>query len=205
MDPTRLQGQRLRRIRRLLILLNPSMRMNCLTRLTWLWGIRSRTIRPWRCTMTDPGALVYVVDDDASVREGVARLIRSAGLMAKTFASGEEFLDTSRPEVPNCLVLDMDLPGLTGLDLQQELARANVRIPIIFLTGHGDIPTTVRAIKAGALEFLTKPFDDEALLDAIRRGIAIDQSALQQSRNPTLRTNLKEFHPFKLDTVNQCL
>ena len=155
--------------------------------------------------MTDPGALVYVVDDDASVREGVERLIRSAGLMAKTFASGEEFLDTSRPEVPNCLVLDMDLPGLTGLDLQQELAKANVRIPIIFLTGHGDIPMTVQAMKAGAVDFLTKPFDDEDLLHVIRQAIARYRTPQQQCRTSVSKTTMKEFYPFLLDTINECL
>src|SRR5882762_10443204 len=118
---------------------------------------------------------VYVVDDDASVREAVGSLIRSAGLKVRTFGSAQEFLATPRAEVPSCLVLDLHLPGLSGLDLQQELARADVRIPIIFLTGRGDIPTSVRAIKAGALEFLTKPFDDEDLLNAIRDGIAQDR------------------------------
>src|SRR5688572_24147283 len=114
-------------------------------------------------------AFVYVVDDDPSVREGVARLIRSAGVMTQTFASGEEFLATARPKNPSCLVLDVSLPGLTGLDLQQELANSGVQVPIIFLTGHGDIPMTVRALKAGAVNFLTKPFDDEDLLNAIRQ------------------------------------
>jgi FixJ family two-component response regulator len=116
--------------------------------------------------MSDTG-FVYVVDDDASVREGVARLIRSAGVMTQTFASGEEFLATARPKKPGCLVLDVNLPGLTGLDLQQEMAKSGVELPIIFLTGHGDIPMTVRALKAGAVNFLTKPFDDEDLLNAI--------------------------------------
>ena len=119
--------------------------------------------------MSDTGALVYVVDDDASAREGVARLIRSAGLMTKTFVSGEEFLAAARPKNPSCLVLDVNLPGLTGLDLQQELAKSGVQVPIIFLTGHGDIPMTVRAVKAGAVNFLTKPFDDQDLLNAIRQ------------------------------------
>ena len=118
--------------------------------------------------MNDTGALVYVVDDDASAREGVARLIRSAGLMTKTFATGEEFLATPRPNMPSCLVLDVNLPGLNGLELQQELAKSPPQVPIIFLTGHGDIPMTVRAVKAGAANFLTKPVDDEALLNAIR-------------------------------------
>ena len=118
--------------------------------------------------MSDTGALVYVVDDDVSAREGVARLIRSAGMMTKTFASGEEFLAAPRPKIPSCLVLDVNLPGVSGLDLQQELAKSGPQVPIIFLTGHGDIPMTVRAVKAGAANFLTKPFDDEDLLDAIR-------------------------------------
>jgi DNA-binding NtrC family response regulator len=118
--------------------------------------------------MNGTGALVYVVDDDPSAREGVARLIRSAGLMTKTFATGEEFLASPRPNMPSCLVLDVNLPGLNGLELQQELAKSPPQVPIIFLTGHGDIPMTVRAVKAGAANFLTKPVDDEALLNAIR-------------------------------------
>ena len=121
--------------------------------------------------MSDTGALVYVVDDDPSAREGVARLIRSAGLMTKTFVSAEEFLAAPRPKMPSCLVLDVNLPGLSGLDLQRELARSSPQVPIIFLTGHGDIPMTVRAVKAGAANFLTKPPNDEDLLDAIRRCI----------------------------------
>jgi len=125
--------------------------------------------------MSDTGALVYVVDDDPSAREGVAALIRSAGLMAKTFASGEEFLAAPRPKVPSCLVLDVGLPGVSGLDLQQELAKSDVQIPIIFLTGHGDIRMTVRALKAGASNFLTKPFDDEELLNAIRQSLTFDE------------------------------
>jgi DNA-binding NtrC family response regulator len=118
--------------------------------------------------MNDTGALVYVVDDDASAREGVARLIRSAGFVAKTFESGEEFLAIPRPHVPSCLVLDVNLPGLNGLDLQERLAQSPPPVPIVFLTGHGDIPMTVRAVKAGAANFLTKPVDDEALVNAIR-------------------------------------
>ena len=125
--------------------------------------------------MSDTGTLVYVVDDDASVREGVAGLLRSAGVTAKTFASAEEFLAAPRPKIPSCLVLDVNLPGVNGLDLQQELAKSDVQIPIIFLTGHGDIPITVRALKAGAANFLTKPFDDEELLNAIRQAITSDE------------------------------
>ena len=118
--------------------------------------------------MNGTGALVYVVDDDESARDGVARLIRSAGFVAKTFKSGEEFLAAPRANLPSCLVLDVNLPGLNGLDLQGKLAESRPRVPIVFLTGHGDIPMTVRAVKAGAANFLTKPVDDEALLDAIR-------------------------------------
>jgi DNA-binding NtrC family response regulator len=122
--------------------------------------------------MSENQALVYVVDDDLSMRESVASLIRSAGLKVETFASAKEFLVRSRTRLPSCLVLDVKLPGLSGLDLQQELARADVQIPIIFLTGYGDIPSSVRAMKSGALEFFTKPFDDEALLAAVRQAIA---------------------------------
>src|ERR687897_2100698 len=133
--------------------------------------------------MSKPSALVYVVDDDESVREAVGSLIRLEGLAVQTFPSAQEFLAFPRPDVPSCLVLDVKLPGLSGLDLQEELAKAKVQIPIIFLTGHGDIPTTVRAMKAGALEFLTKPFDDEDLLQAIHQGIMWDDRARQQRGN----------------------
>ena len=119
--------------------------------------------------MSDTGTLVHVVDDDASAREGIAALLRSAGLRTKTFASGEEFLAAPPPKTPSCLVLDVNLPGVSGLDVQQELAKAAVHVPIIFLTGNGDIPMTVRAVKAGAVNFLTKPFDDEELLNAIQQ------------------------------------
>ncbi|MBV8842380.1 MAG: sigma-54-dependent Fis family transcriptional regulator [Bryobacterales bacterium] len=124
--------------------------------------------------MNPTGALAYVVDDDVSAREGVARLIRSAGVMTKTFASGEEFLASGPPKMPSCLVLDLNLPGLSGLDLQQELAKSGVQVPIIFLSGHGDIPTTVRALKAGATNFLTKPFEDEDLLNAVQQCLTSD-------------------------------
>jgi len=121
--------------------------------------------------MSDTGALVYVVDDDPYARDGVADLLRSAGLMAQTFASGEEFLAAPRLKAPSCVVLDVNLPGVNGLDLQQELAKSDVQVPVIFLTGHGDIPMTVRAVKAGAVNFLTKPVDDEELLNAVRQCI----------------------------------
>jgi FixJ family two-component response regulator len=126
------------------------------------------------------GPTVFVVDDDASVREALSSLIRSVDLNVETFSSAREFLGHGRPDVPACLVLDVRLPGLSGLDLQCELATANNAIPIIFITGHGDIPMSVRAMKAGAVEFLTKPFRDQELLDAIQQAIAHDREARQQ-------------------------
>jgi len=126
------------------------------------------------------GAIVFVVEDDASVREALSSLIRSAGLQVEVFSSAREFLRGKMPGTPACLVLDVRLPGLSGMDLQQELTSANNRIPIIFITGHGDIPMSVRAMKAGAAEFLTKPFRDEDLLEAIRQAIARDAIALEQ-------------------------
>ncbi len=125
--------------------------------------------------MSETIAPVYVVDDDVSMRESVESLLRSVGLNVASFASAQEFLARPGSEIPSCIVLDVKLPGLSGLELQQELARADVQIPIIFLTGHGDIRMSVRAMRAGALEFLTKPFDAELLLDAIRRAIARHQ------------------------------
>src|SRR5271167_3007749 len=116
-------------------------------------------------------APVCVVDDDASIRESIEGLLRVEGLRVETYCSATEFLSRANPEPPGCLVLDVELPGLSGLELQRELFRTEAHIPIIFLTGHGDIPMSVRAIKAGALEFLTKPFDPEDLLDAIQEGM----------------------------------
>ena len=111
------------------------------------------------------------------MREALGSLIRSAGLRVETFASAQEFLARSRSDVPSCLVLDVRLPGLSGLDLQKRMAEANIEIPIIFITGHGDVPTSVRAMKAGAVEFLTKPFRDRDLLDAIQQAIKRDRMA----------------------------
>jgi DNA-binding NtrC family response regulator len=133
--------------------------------------------------MSDTGGLVYVVDDDVSVREGVASLIRSAGLEARALASGQEFLAIPWPEIPSCLVLDVELPGLSGLDVQQELVRSGVHIPIIFLTGRGDIPMSVRAIQAGAADFLTKPFEGGHLLGVIRRCIGEYHTYKRQPQN----------------------
>ena len=116
---------------------------------------------------SDPGSTVYIVDDDASVRRGLGNLVRSVGLQAEVFASASEFLAAKRVDAPACLILDVRMPGLSGLDFQAELAKARNQIPIIFITGHGDIPMTVKAMKAGAVEFLTKPLRDQDLLDAV--------------------------------------
>ena len=120
--------------------------------------------------------VVFVVDDDLSVREGLSSLLRSVGLRVELFDSAAEFLNASLPAAPSCLVLDVRLPGLSGLDFQAELARSNIRIPIVFMTGHGDIPMTVKAMKAGAVEFLTKPFRDQDMLDAVQLALARDRA-----------------------------
>ncbi len=130
--------------------------------------------------MSEPEAIVFVVDDDISVREAVAGLFQSAGLKVQTFASAQEFLARPRADGPSCLVLDVRLPGLDGLDLQQRMAELDLAIPIVFITGHGDVPTTVRAMKAGAVEFLTKPLSDADLLEAVRHAIQRDRAERQQ-------------------------
>jgi FixJ family two-component response regulator len=130
--------------------------------------------------MNDPDPIVFVVDDDPSIRDALTSLIRSVGLGVETFGSAQAFLRHPRPNASGCLVLDVRLPGLSGLDLQRELAAAEMTMPIIFITGHGDIPMTVQAMKAGAVEFLTKPFRDQDLLDAIAQAIARDHVVRQQ-------------------------
>ncbi len=129
--------------------------------------------------MKPDAPVVFVVDDDDAIREALSCLIRSARLQVETFASAREFLCRKRPEGPACLVLDVRLPDLSGLDLQKELASVKTHLPIIFITGHGDIPMSVRAMKAGAVEFLTKPFRDEELLGAIEQAIERDRSLLK--------------------------
>jgi FixJ family two-component response regulator len=131
--------------------------------------------------MTPAGApTVFVVDDDAGMRASIEGLLKSAGLRSESFGAAEEFLRCKRPDVPSCLVLDVGLPGINGLDFQHKLADAGVQIPIIFITGHGDIPMTVKAMKSGAVEFLTKPFDDQDLLDAIEQALHRDRVRRQQ-------------------------
>ena len=126
--------------------------------------------------------VVFVVDDDPSVRSGVTLLLSTVGLQAETFDSAAGFLRKKLPDVTSCLVLDVRLPGLSGLDFQRELVARNIRIPIVFLTGHGDIPMSVRAMKAGAVEFLTKPFRDQDLLDAVRVALDRDRASREQEK-----------------------
>jgi FixJ family two-component response regulator len=130
--------------------------------------------------MSNPEPVVFVVDDDPSVRRAIKRLIGSLGLQVELFGSPQEFLGSERPDAPSCLVLDVRLPGMSGLDFQRELAEANLHIPIIFVTAHGDIQMTVRAMKAGAVEFLTKPFRDQDLLDAVQVGLERDRVRRQK-------------------------
>ena len=146
--------------------------------------------------MTETKPIVFVVDDDLSVRRSTERLIRSIGLEVQTFTSAREFLKSSRPKGPACLVLDVRMPGLSGMDLQRELARSEIHIPIIFITAHGDIPMSVRAMKAGAVEFLTKPFRSRSLLDAIRAAIDRDRAASnERSEIEALRQRYQQLTP----------
>jgi FixJ family two-component response regulator len=125
--------------------------------------------------MSEP-AVVFVVDDDPSMRRSLETLLRSVGLDVQLFSSAQEFMQAKRPDAPGCLVLDVRLPGMSGLAFQEELAKAGGALPVIFITGHGDVPMTVRAMKAGAAEFLTKPFDDQVLIDAIHTAIERDRA-----------------------------
>src|ERR1700730_5046450 len=130
--------------------------------------------------MAEDQPTVFVIDDDVSVRDAIQGVVTSVGLRAETFCSAQDFLQSSPSDGPNCLVLDVRLPGLSGLDFQRELARLNMRIPIVFITGYGDIPMTVQALKAGAVEFLTKPFRDQDLLDAIQQALERDRTIRQE-------------------------
>jgi FixJ family two-component response regulator len=131
--------------------------------------------------MSDDKAVVYVIDDDESIREALRSLLATVGLDVRTFPSTRDFLEAKRPDAPACIVLDVRLPGVSGLDFQTELSRSDINFPIIFISGHGDIPMTVRAIKAGAIEFLTKPFREQELLDAVQTGIQQDRLRRQSA------------------------
>jgi FixJ family two-component response regulator len=146
--------------------------------------------------MKEPDPIVFVVDDDASVRDAVKRLIGSVGLRVETFGSTAEFLSSKRPEAPACLVLDVRLPDVSGLELQRDLAAANFHIPIIFITGHADVPMSVRAMKAGAVGFLTKPFRGQELIDAIQEAIAKDRAAWnERAQMAELRSRFDSLTP----------
>jgi FixJ family two-component response regulator len=152
--------------------------------------------------MTDTEALVFVVDDDASLRASLQDLLESVGLRVAACASAQDFLRRPRPEGPSCLVLDVRLPGLSGLELQQELARGAVQMPIIFITGHGDIPMSVQAMKAGAVDFLSKPFRDQELLDAVHQALARDRHArAQRAQVEELRRRFAALTPRQRDVM----
>ena len=141
-------------------------------------------------------SIVFVIDDDPSIRLAITSLIRSVGMRVESFPSAQEFMASKRPDAPACLVLDVRMPGVSGLDLQRDLADADIRIPIIFITGHGDIPMSVRAMKAGAVEFLTKPFRDQDLLDAISQALERDRAHRSQySEMAELRRRFKALTP----------
>jgi len=157
-----------------------------------------------REAVPDPKSLVAVVDDDADFRASVARLLRSVGLDARVFASVADYLRSEPPDCPTCLILDIRLPGQSGLDLQRELAAANRQIPIIFVTGHGDIPMSVQAMKRGAIEFLTKPFRDQDLLDAIQLGLSRDHARRENDKDlAVLRERFGSLSPREREIVIQ--
>ncbi len=152
--------------------------------------------------MTEPKSIVFVVDDDTSVRRAIKRLIESVGLQVESFGSAHEFRASKLPNVPSCLVLDVRLPGISGLDFQCQLAEANVQIPIVFISAHGDVPMTVRAMKAGAVEFLTKPFRDQDLLDAIQSALEKDRARRQEEEHiAMLRERFESLSPREREVV----
>jgi len=154
--------------------------------------------------MSDANATVLVIDDDPDVRASVGRLLRSLGINVQLFASIADFLGSNPPDGPTCLVLDVRLPGQSGLDLQRELARAKRELPIIFITGHGDIPMSVQAMKGGAIEFLTKPFRDQDLLDAIQLGLSRDRSRREDEKDlAALRERFASLSPREREIVIQ--
>ena len=149
-------------------------------------------------------AIVFVVDDDAAIRTSLHRLITSVGFRVEVFASTRAFLDAPRPDAPACLVLDVRLPGLSGLDLQRQLAETDAELPIVFVTGHGDIPMSVRAMKAGAVEFLTKPFRPQALLDAVRSAVERDRAMrTERQERAELRRRYASLTPRERDVLER--
>jgi len=153
--------------------------------------------------MKEPDPIVFVIDDDAMIRDGIKSLIRSVGLRVDTFASADEFMLAKRPDVPACLVLDVRMPGVSGLDLQRRLSESHIFIPIIFITGHGDIPMSVRAMKEGAAEFLTKPVRGQDLLDAIQKAVAHDRGVRKsRAELADIRTRFESLTPRETEVLN---
>ncbi len=153
--------------------------------------------------MKEPDPIVFVIDDDAMIRDGIRSLIRSVGLRVDTFASADEFMLAKRPDVPACLVLDVRMPGVSGLDLQRRLSESHIFIPIIFITGHGDIPMSVRAMKEGAAEFLTKPVRGQDLLDAIQKAVAHDRGVRKsRAELADIRTRFESLTPRETEVLN---
>ena len=169
-------------------------------------SIRSSCLLSSPLNVKEPGnqSCVFVVDDDASFRKSTELLVQSAGFNVQGFSSAEEFLRSRRPDVPSCLILDVRLPHLSGLDLQRQLFKTDADIPIIFITGHGDIPMTVQAMKSGAAEFLTKPFREQELLDAIRRAIDSDRAArLRRAELADLRRQYESLTPREREVMGR--
>jgi FixJ family two-component response regulator len=153
--------------------------------------------------MKEPEPIVFVIDDDALIRDGIRSLVKSVGLRVETFASAQDFMLAKRPDVPACLILDVRMPGLNGLDLQRNLSAANIYIPIIFITGHGDIPMTVRAMKEGAQEFLTKPVRGQDLLDAVQKAVAHDRGLRSERAELTeIRQRFDSLTPRETEVLN---
>jgi FixJ family two-component response regulator len=153
--------------------------------------------------MKDADPIVFVIDDDALIREGIQSLIKSIGIRAVTFASAREFMLAKRPNAPACLILDVRMPGLSGLDLQRELSDSEIYIPIIFITGHGDIPMTVQAMKEGAMEFLTKPVRGQDLLDAVQKAISRDrEQRMDRAEIMEIRQRFKSLTPRETEVLN---
>ncbi len=153
--------------------------------------------------MTEPDPIVFVIDDDALIRDGIQSLVKSIGLRVETFASAGDFMRAKRPDAPACLVLDVRMPGLSGLELQRNLRDANIYIPIIFITGHGDIPMSVRAMKEGALEFLTKPVRGQDLLDAVQKAVVHDRGLRrEQAELREIRARFDSLTPRETEVLN---
>jgi FixJ family two-component response regulator len=152
--------------------------------------------------MREPDPIVFVIDDDDLIRDGIQSLIRSVGLRVETFASASDFLRAKRPDAPACLILDVRMPGLNGLDLQRRLSDANIHIPIIFITGHGDIPMSVRAMKEGAMEFLTKPVRGQDLLDAVQHAVSHDRELRKERAELVeIRTHFDSLTPRETEVL----